>query len=371
MIETKAALGVLDLLYETLDDSGKWKDWLDETCNVLRVDGGNITYASVTHPERSLILANHITAEQHDSYVQNYIEMDWLRQLIMDKPVGATSALSDYSEQIISDYIESEFFQEFAKDTCLWMSMGGWFKQSPDWLGNTGFHRGSMDAPFSGEETEFLEHLHPHISRVLQQADYVNLLEEAVSHLGPRTEAVFLIGADGAVQYANDAASNVVNAGGLNVRNQQLLADTPADTARLQAAIAPLLVPQEEGFELGTDLFLPRANNPVPLVVSVTPNYRKTPFHQAGTSPIRAVVTVTDPKHQPELRRRILTTLYGFTRREIEIGECLATGQALPAIADVLGTSYHTVRSQVKGMIQKTGVRGQNQLMAFLACFSD
>lgn len=372
MIETRAAFDVLNSLYDTLDDPGQWQVWLKRTCDVLRVDGGNITLEPGHSQHETFVVANCLTEAQHQAYMLNYAAKDWQRARLNDVAIGRALAMSELSSSEIDVYLDSEFFQEFAQDTCCWMSMGGVFLREDGRMGNTGFHRRNLQKPFAQEEVQFIEMLNPHIARALQQSQNVHLLEDEVSQLGQHGCGIILLDDDGSVQYANDAASDILRNGGLTVQNHRLLTDDRLDSIRLHRAIAAIVGSRRQEPEIGEDMLISRSNHPLPLVVSVTPNHRKQPYDQAGTiSAIRVVVTVRDSQRRPELRKRILRNIYGFTPRELEISELLATGLGLRSISEQLAMAYETARTHTRSMMHKAGVRGRSQLMAFLLSVSD
>ena len=69
-----------------------------------------------------------------------------------------------------------------------------------------------------------------------------------------------------------------------------------------------------------------------------------------------------------DLRARDLSAalrdLYGLTRTEARIASLLANGRSIREIGDELELAYETVRSVVKSVFAKTGVRRQGELVA-------
>lgn len=66
-------------------------------------------------------------------------------------------------------------------------------------------------------------------------------------------------------------------------------------------------------------------------------------------------------------RRRWLHEQYGATAAEIAVAEALVAGAAPEEVAAGRGTSLHTVRTQIRRLMEKTGARGIGQLLVLLA----
>lgn len=81
-------------------------------------------------------------------------------------------------------------------------------------------------------------------------------------------------------------------------------------------------------------------------------------------SVVEPVVTLesleADSYYQP--RRGDVRSI--LTKRELEVAECLASGMAYKEIATVLGISFHTVRTHVKTILQKTRLSSSRRFAA-------
>lgn len=200
------------------------------------------------------------------------------------------------------------------------------------------------------------------------QAKYISLLEDSVSILGDRCEGKLLLDATGVVVYVNGTAEALVSEGVLKIRNGMLCVEHRQENERLQSAVAQALTDQQHAsIEAAGSMSVGRPPNRVPLIVAVARNNRERSPKQASASTVRVVVTVIDPVRQPTLSLDILIAHVGFTPREAELAGLLAAGCDLKHISGTLGISYETVRSHVKSMTHKIGVRGQARLIWFLA----
>jgi DNA-binding CsgD family transcriptional regulator len=81
----------------------------------------------------------------------------------------------------------------------------------------------------------------------------------------------------------------------------------------------------------------------------------------------RAFVLVLDPEFSPEGGvEHLLARLYGLTRAEAKVALQVLAGNRPSTIADGLGVSIETVKTQLKAVFQKTDTAGQSELMRML-----
>jgi DNA-binding CsgD family transcriptional regulator len=80
----------------------------------------------------------------------------------------------------------------------------------------------------------------------------------------------------------------------------------------------------------------------------------------------QAVVFVTDPSLKMETAAEILEKVYNLTPAEGRLAKALLSGRSLSECAADVGTSIHTVRSQLRQLLVKTGSRGQSDLLRIL-----
>jgi len=74
-------------------------------------------------------------------------------------------------------------------------------------------------------------------------------------------------------------------------------------------------------------------------------------------------VSVYDPDTQKEVSRAVLLAAYRFTRAELRLVEQLLAGRTPIEAAQALGVTIHTVRTYLKRLYHKVGVRSQATLV--------
>lgn len=74
-----------------------------------------------------------------------------------------------------------------------------------------------------------------------------------------------------------------------------------------------------------------------------------------------------DPDHRPLPDTFMLAAMYDLTPAEARVASALCAGDAPSDIADRHNLSIHTVRSQVKAVLEKTSCTRQAELVGKLA----
>ena len=77
------------------------------------------------------------------------------------------------------------------------------------------------------------------------------------------------------------------------------------------------------------------------------------------------IVTTAEPRAMPGLA--VLCGLFDLTPAEARVARCLGDGKTLKEIADTFSVSFNTVRTQIRAILFKTGLRRQSELVGLLA----
>jgi len=80
-----------------------------------------------------------------------------------------------------------------------------------------------------------------------------------------------------------------------------------------------------------------------------------------------ACLQITDPAEDPRDRTEPLRRLYGLTTAESRLAAALARGDAPKKAAQRFQVSENTIRTQLKSVLAKTGVRRQVDLVLLIS----
>jgi len=113
---------------------------------------------------------------------------------------------------------------------------------------------------------------------------------------------------------------------------------------------------------------VPRADrNPIALNISALPEGNA---FGAGADVARAIVFVTDTAQPAIVDTPMLKRLYSVTDAEARVAKALCSGGTLAEVAERLGVSEATVRTQLQSVFRKTGTARQPELVRLLLSLS-
>jgi DNA-binding CsgD family transcriptional regulator len=100
------------------------------------------------------------------------------------------------------------------------------------------------------------------------------------------------------------------------------------------------------------------------MVAHVIPIRRSSRDIFVRSAAVLLLTPVTLPDGPPV---ELVTSLFDFTPAEARVARSLTTGKTLDDIATSGGVSRHTVRTQLRGVLQKTGCMRQAEVVALLS----
>jgi DNA-binding NarL/FixJ family response regulator len=175
---------------------------------------------------------------------------------------------------------------------------------------------------------------------------------------------VVLLSEEGRPFLTNRSADEILASGeGLLLRDGQLR----GSSAKLTAAVRDLIAkasPASARIPQVQALSIPRRASRRPLSLIAAPLRRRDPG--GGRRRGSTVLFISDPERETAGSDAILTRLYGLSRAEARLAWGLMQGKTLKECADRLGVSLHTVRSQLRRILEKTSTSRQAELVRML-----
>jgi DNA-binding CsgD family transcriptional regulator len=263
----------------------------------------------------------------------------------------------------------SEFYNDCLRLNDIAHAMWGVIDNSRSRLMNVvGVYR-NRGRPFESKDLELLRFLLPHMKRAfrlhLQLSELKaqgHNLQRAIDMLA--TGMIFF-GGNGRIIHMNQTAAKLLAENdGLKVVHGYLRAKYSGETNDLEH-----LISQAKATSVGTGLgpggaiVISRRVGPA-LQVLITP-VRNITFDSA--TPVCTIAFVTDPSQKVRPAADILHALFGLTPAEIRVALLLCDGHAPPAIADLIGVSKNTLKTQLGSIYRKTGTSRQAQLVRTLS----
>jgi DNA-binding CsgD family transcriptional regulator/PAS domain-containing protein len=362
--ETQLAL--LSSLYETVAEPDGWATFMDALARSYR--GGRATlFIREADTENGQIEASgRWEPEQITRFNQYYVANNpWSGRRLPGDPIG----LVVRSEQLLprSDLLTTEHYNDFLRPAQVESLIGVTIQRD-------GSRRIVLNVLFPQATAEHdsdlvgrLQRLVPHVLRVAQLNRQLHgfetravSAEAALSGLGT---AMMAVNAASHVVYVNAAAERIIAAGdGPKVVRFVLDAFVPREGKLLRQLVASALqVARNVAASPGGVMRISRRSGCAPYEVLVAP-VSGTTLGLGFDGPFAAVF-VRDPEARIVPPTDRLQHLYALTGAEARLMQALLAGDTLDTIAERIGVSRETLRSQLKAVFLKTGTSSQIELI--------
>lgn len=221
--------------------------------------------------------------------------------------------------------------------------------------------------PFHEQDFDLVRFLCPHIRHAyrlhLQLAGSRMQRASLQSALDSLSVGVILLASKGHLVTMNRAAERLLaDCDNLRVSREGLRAQSAPESAHLDQLIAEATASSDAGSRSASVLTVSRNKRPpLLLVVSAVRGFEVDRVH-----PVRAIVFVSDPAQRVRPTCDMLRALYGLTPAEYRLAMLLADGHQPAAIAELVGVSRNTLKTQLASIYRKTDTSRQAQLVRLL-----
>jgi DNA-binding CsgD family transcriptional regulator len=361
---------LLGIAYDAAADPTLWDSFLEELAIGTGATSAGLLMHDYDNSSYRLSSSWRVDPESLRLYGEHYYALDvWARKALKRRPgyVFTSQSLCPQPEVRIS-----EIYSDFMVEAGIEHGMFGLLENSKSRLASVSVYRDRACAEFTDSDLKILELLTPHVQRAfklhLQFSELRTRSAGFESALDMLSTAVILFEASGKIVSMNCSASALIGEkDGLLATRDGLKAERQAESAVLtnaiQRAASALKGNGESGG--GTVLISRRTRCPLQILISPIRNSALT-----SLDAITAIAFVTDPSRRQRPAPDILRTLFGLTPAECRVALLLGDGQSPRDIAQTIGVTFNTVRSQIKSVFAKTGVRRQGELVRLLLNYS-
>ncbi len=375
-------LPVIGRIYDAALDATLWPDVVRQVIELQGADKGMLFTPLHVFSQGGFNFRIGMPESAIQQWADKYAALDVWAQAAVEKGLGFEGNVMIDSDLVPQETLrQSVFYKEYLsrfgiERVCTGMVFG---VQSPPLLPAVlAVYRDINGGPFGQHERALHGLLIPHISRALgimfRLRDAELKVASTLSGFDQLATGVVLLGANGAVVFANRAARRVLQMeDGLRLRagtgaggQTWLAAEYPDAQQALNAAITQCVDPgaiEVPHFANAVRINRPSGGGAFTLNFSALPEQNE--FGSGADHP-SAIVFLNDPDKPVEVDAEVLKRLYGMTAAECRLASRLCDGDALPAIAARLNLSENTVKSQLKSIFDKTGTRRQAQLVKLL-----
>lgn len=375
---------LIGLIYEGATDPGRWtKDILPSISEYMQMPQC-IVFTTLHTPQTGGYFFNHGLDQPHmDLYTNKYQQEDvWIhagieRGVFFDGNVVIGEDMVP-REKLIESKIYREFFSQRPH---MGQMLGGiiFGLDSTNSMPATCALMRGLDTPTLSEvDRNKMRLILPHISRALGVMQRLRSAEltsaTTLGALDRLSAGVLLLDANGAVAFVNRSAQRMLDDGdGLRLRklthsacHGDLVAENAAASKAIGDAISAAL--SRDPFDtphFSSCVSVPRISGVASYTLQFSALGEHGEFGGDGGA-YAAIVFIADGAQEVHVDPALLQSSYGLTTAEARVAVTLLESGSVQEVAEKLGTSPHTVSSQVKQIYAKLGVDTRTRFVKLL-----
>ena len=354
---------VLDLIGKIYEADADPAEWPKAMMLLADVAGGNeAVLGGLGAGRMPVFVAPRTSPEMIRHYAEHYHMLNPIHRGMAGQPLGR--AMLDAELTNIDEFRQGAFYNEWCRVQDFYHGVAMNLHTAAN--GRAGLMVTSR-RNFSRSAMSMLELVSPHLTRAFQinqvlfESKAANL--SAFSALDLADRGVLLVSASGMCEPGNQLAEEVLQRGdAIILRHGRLECVHALDNTLLQRALHNCAM-GKAGLP-GTTVQVMRGEERMPLHLMCVPFI--TDGWTQSTAQHQVMIIVTDPEARLGQKVEQMRLNFRLTRAEADLVAELARGGDRNAIADRLGVTLATVRTQLTSVFDKTGVRRQPELVRLL-----
>lgn len=359
---------LFEQIFSTVTDPGAWSAVLREliACTNSRSARLLVMNADATRVVSSL--KENLDDSYHRQYTEYYVNACPWRPELRQKPPGRLYSTYLHFSCSQSDFLRSEFYNDWAGPQDIHHGVCGTIYQDADRTVQLLVQRTGGQGHYTEQDTAFINQVVPHLHHAFQlsgqiadrcaRAEAIALAAEGetlpyflldyslrVIHCSPGAEE--LLGEETPLTFGNGQIVSTDEFS--NQRLQRLLREclAAADSRAFHSSGGSLEVPRTDG--AGLQLLVRPIHPDIPALTAKPAGY--------------VVVYVYDPEAGITVDPECLRRLYTLSEAELRVAMAMLATTDPAEVAKRCFISLHTVRSHLKAIFAKTGAKSQADLM--------
>ena len=352
-------------LYKAASDPAAWEPFLQDLAGRTSATAAALVIYDSSEASYVLSRSWEFSPEATKLYGEHYGALDvWAHEALSKRGSSVLNSEALYPLQRLK---RREMYNDYLAPFGLEHGLFTVVENTGSRLASVSLFRNSCRTEFREPDRAILEFLLPHIQQAVKlHFEFSKLKAEShgiAAALDALCGGVIFLGLDGRVLFMNRTASAMVSErDGLLASASGMRAEQQSESAQLNKFVGDAVAAATgKGFNAGGTVLVSRRARP-PLKVQISP------IRNAGIeSPqrISAVAFISDPL-QRRPQHESLRARYALTPAETRVALLLADGQSPQAITQIVGVTENTVRTQIKSIYWKTGVKRQAELVRLL-----
>lgn len=341
--------------YESVLHEETWAATLENLSKLTGADSSTFVVLEGTTPE--IIQTHHLDPAVMQAYNTDFAMFDPFHGNIMRRPMNRV--VHDRREVDQGFIRKSVWFQEFYRQFQIHTIMALPLFDDGCLVGSFNIQRLSGQGDFSVDEFNAMSEIAPHLVRAAKMNAKANALRRSAEFcnaaLDKLSMPIMLIDENGKVVLTNCAAEILIQ------REESLHLSRDRFTVNNNGEISSPKVTRRI-----TETLIRRGTNRKPLRMTTMPLAPRSELNSSWQKPL-CMVTFDDPELIPVSLSDILQTLFTLTTSEARV--CIAIGAdglTPQECSDQFNVTINTIRTQIRGIYLKTGVKRQAELVRML-----
>jgi len=370
--EQERFFSLVDSIYDAALDSERWAGVMAQLSQV--VDSQSAMFRIIDEPKQVVNFGASF------GYDEAYMQQYRAHYVKVDPLLDAVRNLIPYDEVWPSQrYIpppvkKGEFYNDYLVPQDKEFLMGFHLQLPGQRRMIMGSQRSVRCGGFELANVQVMQRLVPHFKRAFSIATRLQAegIQRAasLSVLSELPFGVLLLSGAGTVQYMNSEAEGfMAQSSVLSLKNSQLQCSAKPYQKEVdclvQSALKGHLSEAVDSRCMGITVCDSAGLNPIRL--HAIPLSMEAWSDQLGGQPSVAAIFLYDGSHEIEVNQALLSCMYGLTPAETQLATELVKGRDISEISELTQKSKLTLRSQLKTIFHKLGVKRQSQLVRLLA----
>jgi DNA-binding CsgD family transcriptional regulator len=356
-------------IYDAAVEPGLWRQALANVCRYVGGHSGVLFWHDAALQSAQALYLFNDDPKYTQLYFEKYLPMNPVFPAATFMETGVVHSTTDFISQ--DELEQTRFYKEWIAPQGIADSLAVNLEKGTT---RSSLLNIRMDASRGFENHDArgkMDLLVPHLQRAVsigrlfdQNSAEKNALTETLDHV---EAAVFLVGADGAVTFANDPARKILDEAVLVCERDGALHAVAPDTDRMLRDIFTSAANGDASVGVRGVAVPFRASSEARWFAHVLPltSGRRQEAAQASHAVAAIFIRQTVPNAPPPLEA--IAKLYTLSASEVRVLDALLKVNGARAMADLLGVSEGTVRTHLHNLFRKTGTARQSELVKLVA----
>lgn len=364
MLPSKQQLSTLiAMLYDAAADPSLWGPFIEQLAHRVRATSAGLLMHDFEQDQHSLSSGWRCDPDLIRVYSEHYHSLDIWADRGRAFPAGYVCT----SESLcpLPEMRTKEIYNDFMVKAEIEHGAFGVLENNRLSFASVSLFRDRSRPEFTPSDLRILQFLAPHLRRAFKLHSHVVELKARSAGIEVALDmldtGIIFIGSGGEIVFMNrSAAALVAEKDGLLATRSGLVAERLEESSLLINIIKQSTSTSNgKGVAAGGTVRISRRTRP-PLQILISP------IHNSlikTSQKICAVAFINEPRRTQRPAVSLLRTQHGLTPAECRVALLLSDGRAPKEIADIVGVTGNTVRSQIKSIFSKTGVKRQGELI--------